>query len=131
MKLYETVIIFKPTIDLQEKRKEYEQVFKNTTDHIYLKDIGIKNLAYKVLGFAQGHYVLFCYNSNLDWVDTELYLKLRQDDDVLKFLSTNLDETPETLSEYTRINLNEQNNKEIDALDVLLGFKTYHKKEVI
>lgn len=126
MKLYETVIIFKPTIDLQEKRKEYEQVFKNITDHIYLKDIGVKNLDYKASGFAQGHYVLFCYNSNLHWVDTELYLKLRQDDDVLRFLSTNLDETPETLSEYTRINLNEQNNKEIDALDVLLGLAEYN-----
>lgn len=131
MKLYETVIIFKPTVDLQMKRKEYEQVFRDTTDHVYLKDIGVKNLAYKASGFAQGHYVLFCYNSNLHWVDTILDLKLRQDNDVLKFLSTNLDENPETLREYTRINLSEQNNKKIDALDVLLGLKSYYKEEVI
>lgn len=131
MKLYETVIIFKPTIDLQVKRKEYEQVFRDTTDHIYLKDIGVKNLAYKANEFAQGHYVLFCYNSNSHWVDTVLDLKLRQDDDVLKFLSTNLDENPETLSEYTKIDLSEQDNKKIDALDVLLGLKSYYKEEVI
>lgn len=131
MKLYETVIIFKPTVDLQVKRKEYEQVFRDTTDHIYLKDIGVKNLAYKANGFAQGHYVLFCYNSNLHWVNTILDLKLRQDNDVLKFLSTNLDENSETLSEYTRISLSEQDNKRIDALDVLLGLKSYYEKEVM
>ena len=126
MKLHETVIIFKPTIDLQEKRKEYEQVFKKITDHIYLKDIGIKSLAYDTNGFHQGRYVLFCYNADEEWVITDLYLKLRQDNDVLRFLSTNLDEHPETLSEYTRINLNEQNNKEIDAQDVLLGLAEYN-----
>lgn len=131
MKLYETVIIFKPTVDLQVKRKEYEQVFKETTNHIYLKDIGVKNLAYTARGFRQGHYVLFCYNSNDHWISTDLDLKLRQDEDVIKFLTANLEEEEKTLAEYTRISLSEQDNKRIDALDVLLGLKSYYKEEVI
>lgn len=80
---------------------------------------------------ANGYYMVFYYNSNVKWINHELDLKLRQDDDVVKFLSMNLEENTEDLAKCERISLCEQDNRNIDALDVLLGLTSYYKKEVI
>lgn len=53
MKLYETIIIFQPKINPEEKLKEYKLFYRQTTDHIYLDNIGIKKLAYKSRGFSK------------------------------------------------------------------------------
>lgn len=138
MRLFETTIIFTPDINLQEKLREYEQIFKATTDHIYLNPAGIKKLSYKVREYTTGHYVQFYYNSTTHWVNTNLDLVLRKDDDVLKFLNLEIDEAPSELTRYNKISLNAKGNKHIDALDVLLGLTSYYednkednKKEVI
>lgn len=127
MDMFETVMIFKPEINLQKKLREYEQVFKNTTDRLYFHPLGIKKLAYDVKKYKEGHYVVFYYRSNSHWVNTELDLKLRQDDDVLKFMSMQAGEVSEEFDRYTMVELTEQ-NKRIDAMDVLLGLASYNKE---
>ena len=137
--MFETTIIFKPDINLQEKLREYEQIFKATTDHIYLNPAGIKKLSYKVREYTTGHYVQFYYNSTTHWVSTNLDLVLRKDDDVLKFLNLEMAKAPSELTSYNKISLSARCNKHIDALDVLLGLTSYYednnkednKKEVI
>lgn len=131
MDTFETVIIFRPEVNLQEKLKEYEQLFKTTTDHIYVNPMGIRKLAYGVRGCNKGHYVSIYYNSTPQWINTDLDLKIRKDDDALKFMTIKMTEKPEDLVSYTRISLTEQDNKHIDAMDVLLGLTSYYKKEVI
>lgn len=128
MDMFETIMIFKPEINLQKKLREYEQVFRNTADRLYFHPLGIKKLAYDVKKYKEGHYVVFYYKSNAHWVDTELDLKLRQDNDVLKFISIPAEEAPKEFNSYTMVELTEQ-NKRIDAMDVLLGLASY-KKEV-
>lgn len=56
---------------------------------IKTEQIGKKKLAYKARGCEYGWYVYFIYKCTEDLVNTKLDLLLRQDDDVIKFLSTN------------------------------------------
>lgn len=129
MKLFEAILIFKPGVDFSEKKQEYEQLFKHTTDYIYLKDIGVKNLAYPQKNYARGRYVICYFNSTIDWVDRDFDLYCRRDDDVLKFMTTDIQELREDFNELERIDLVNP-NKRIDAIDVILGLAEY-KKEVI
>lgn len=129
MKLFEAILIFKPGVDFNKKKQEYEQLFKHTTDYIYLKDIGVKNLAYPQKNYARGHYVTFYFNSTIDWVDRDFDLYCRRDDDVLKFMTTDIQELREDFNELERIDLVNPNRR-IDAIDVILGLAEY-KKEVI
>lgn len=129
MKFFETILILKPEVDLDKKLKELEQLFKTTTDHVYLKDMGEKHLAYPQRGYNDGHYLLIYYNSVSDWIRHELELHCRTDDDILKFLTTNVeDATDIDFDELKRIDLVSP-NKRIDALDVILGFADYKRKE--
>lgn len=129
MKLFEAILILKPGVDFNKKKQEYEQLFKHTTDYIYLKDIGVKNLAYPQKNYARGHYVIVYFNSTIDWVDRDFDLYCRRDDDVLKFMTTDIQELREDFNELERIDLANP-NKRIDAMDVILGLAEY-KKEVI
>lgn len=129
MKLFEAILIFKPGVDFSKKKQEYEQLFKHTTDYIYLKDIGVKNLVYSQKNYARGRYVICYFNSTIDWVDRDFDLYCRRDDDVLKFMTTDIQELREDFNELERIDLVNP-NKRIDAIDVILGLAEY-KKEVI
>lgn len=129
MKLFEAILILKPGVDFNKKKQEYEQLFKHTTDYIYLKDIGVKNLAYPQKNYARGHYVIVYFNSTIDWVDRDFDLYCRRDDDVLKFMTTDIQELREDFNELERIDLVNPNRR-IDAMDVILGLAEY-KKEVI
>ena len=130
MKLFEAVLILTPGVDFNKKMKEYEQVFKHTTDHMYLKDLGVKNLAYPQKNYARGHYVIFYFNSTTDWVTHDFDLYCRRDNDVLKFMTTDMQEPGEDFNELERIDLVNPNRR-IDAMDVILGLAEYKKKEVI
>lgn len=129
MKLFEAILIFKPGVDFNKKKQEYEQLFKHTTDYIYLKDLGVQNLAYPQKNYARGHYAIFYFNSTTDWVNHDFDLYCRRDDDVLKFMTTDIQELREDFNELERIDLVNP-NKRIDAIDVILGLAEY-KKEVI
>lgn len=128
MKLFEAIIIFAPRVDFKKKLKEYEQVFKESMDYIYLKDMGIKHLAYPQKKYKTGHYALFYFNSTSDWVSNRLNEYCKKDDDVLKFLTTKMNKLIEDFDELERIDLIKQ-NKKIDAMDVILGLAEYEKKE--
>lgn len=131
MKLFETILILKPEVDFNKKLKELEQLFKTTTDHIYFKDMGEKHLAYPQRNYTEGHYVIFYYNSVSDWISHELDLHCRKDDDIIKFLTTDIRNPTNTdLDDLEKIDLVSP-NKRIDAIDVILGLAEYTKKEVI
>lgn len=52
--------------------------------------IGKKKLAYKQRGNTYGWYVAFKYESTEDLIHSSLDLRLRKDDDVIKFLTMDL-----------------------------------------
>ena len=54
--------------------------------------LGKKKLAYKARGCNYGWYTLFTYESTEDLINTKLDLMLRRDDDVIKFITTNIQE---------------------------------------
>ena len=125
---YETIIIFQPALS----KDEYTHIlfrYRNLLDKLgCLKikdnDIGRKKLAYKVQDYEQGYYIQFSYIATPDAV-ASLEQNLREDDDAIKFISIMKErnvEVPDTNPESEQ----QQDNKNIDAMDVLLGLAKYN-----
>lgn len=123
---YDTIIIFQPALSKDEythiKLHYLDLLNRLECSKIKHDIIGNKKLAYKVQDYEQGYYIQFSYIATPDAV-ASLEQNLREDDDAIKFISvlTESDvEAPDTNPE------SEQNNKNIDAMDVLLGLAKYN-----
>ena len=125
---YDTIIIFQPALS----KDEYTHIlfrYRNLLDKlgcIKIEDniIGRKKLAYKVQDYEQGYYIQFSYIATPDAV-ASLEQNLREDDDAIKFISIETEknvEVPDTNPESEQ----QQDNKNIDAMDVLLGLAKYN-----
>ena len=125
---YDTIIIFKPTL----ADTEYNTIalyYDDLLDRLgCLKTgyniIGEKKLAYKVQDYEQGYYIQFSYIATPDAV-ASLEQNLREDDDAIKFISIETEknvEVPDTNPESEQ----QQDNKNIDAMDVLLGLAKHN-----
>lgn len=141
MNHYETIIIFSPdgeNIPLAEikKFKKILQEFSHKYGKcIDVEDMGVKRLAYRIKDkFDYGRYAVY------KWVGTgenvvELERQLRIDDHVIKFLTVR-HEDDIILKDYDADDIDESEqetpsepeespNKNIDAMDVLLGLAKY------
>ena len=125
---YDTIIIFQPTLS----KDEYTHIlfrYRNLLDKLgclKIDDniIGRKKLSYKVQDYEQGYYIQFSYIATPDAV-ASLEQNLREDDDAIKFISIIKEknvEVPDTNPESEQL----QDNKNIDAMDVLLGLAKYN-----
>ena len=125
---YDTIIIFQPALS----KDEYTHIlfrYRNLLDKLgclKIEDnvIGRKKLAYKVQDYEQGYYIQFSYIATPDAV-ASLEQNLREDDDAIKFISIMKErnvEVPDTNPESEQ----QQDNKNIDAMDVLLGLAKYN-----
>ena len=126
---YDTIIIFQPALS----KDEYTHIlfrYRNLLNKLgclKIEDnvIGRKKLAYKVQDYEQGYYIQFSYIATPDAV-ASLEQNLREDDDAIKFISIMKEknvEVPDTNPESEQ----QQDNKNIDAMDVLLGLAKYNK----
>ena len=93
---FETILIFTDKLTEEEyinKSKEYKKWIEGLPSaKIKMDRLGKKQLAYKVRGCNYGWYTLFTYESTEDLINHKLDLMLRKDDNVIKFLTTNIQE---------------------------------------
>lgn len=88
---FETIIIFAQdftTDGYNLKVDEWKKILAGTpAAKIRTEKLGRKKLAREAKGNTYGWYVIFKYESTEDLVNSKIDLKLRQDDDVIKFMS--------------------------------------------
>lgn len=96
IQIFETILIFSEKLTEEEyinKSKEYKKWIEGLPSAKIKSDrLGKKKLAYKVRGCNYGWYTLFTYESTEDLINNKLDLILRRDDNVIKFITTNLKE---------------------------------------
>ena len=132
MNYYETIVIFKPNEDIAKPRiRKYLDLLQSYQHEkrIECEQLGIKNLAYEVKKHKQGYYAVFTWLGTMDNV-YDLERQFRIDDDVLKFMTVNLDPDSDSalnLKDLNPVLTKSEQNKRIDAIDVLLGFVNYVK----
>ena len=125
MKTFETVIIFNPKnyADSIKIFKDMCQEFTGTKYKIKMDDIGENSLAYPLKNgsFNTGYYIVFTWQGTHTNV-TELERHMRVNDDVLKFMTVEIDS-----DKYTDWELlpSSPSSEQPDALDVLLGLADY------
>lgn len=138
---YETIIILDPS-NYKDSVKVFRDMCQEFTKGYKIKedDLGVKKLAYplKEEKFTEGYYVMFIWMGTPENV-AELERCMRINDNVLKFITIKRDEAEDELEEVVPAagdtGKSEQSsynpNSQVDALDVMLGFAEYTKKEVI
>ena len=93
---FETILIFSEKLTEEEyfyQTNKYKNILTGLPSAKIKSDrLGKKQLAYKVRGCNYGWYTLFTYESTEDLINHKLDLILRRDDDVIKFITTNLKE---------------------------------------
>ena len=132
MEVFETIVIFKPNeVTVKEEMKKFTDIIQdwNKTKKVKLEPMGIRNLAYEVRDHKQGYYAIFTYKCHPAHIQ-ELERYLRIDEQVLKFLTVKTDSSLE-LEDYIPKEDRVNRNKNIDAVDVLLGITNYIKKEAV
>lgn len=89
---FETIIIFAQDFTMggyEKKIDEWKKILAGIpAAKIRTEKIGRKKLGHEAKGNTYGRYVAFKYECTEDLVNTKLDLRLRQDDDVIKFMST-------------------------------------------
>ena len=73
MKKYESIIILKPDLELEEKNKVVEKVTnimksftKMNETKLELYDLGKRNLAYQIRNYMQGEYIQHYFYASMD-----------------------------------------------------------------
>ena len=96
IQVFETILIFHEKLTEEEyfyQTNKYKNILTGLPGRKIKSDrLGKKKLAYKARGCNYGWYTLFTYESTEDLINTKLDLMLRKDDDVIKFITTNLKE---------------------------------------
>ena len=129
MKYFETIVIFKPDEDIAKpKIRKFLDLLQSYQKEkcVGCEQLGIKNLAYEIKEHKQGYYALFKWLGTID----DVYNSERQfriDDDVLKFITVKMEDSATNLKDLNPVLTKSEQNKNIDAWDVLFGFTNYIK----
>ena len=122
---FETILIFTDKLSEEEyinQTNEYKLRLKGLPATKLKTDrLGKKKLAYSVRGCDYGWYVLFTYESTEDLVLHKLDLMLRRDDNVIKFITTNLKEDYIPGDYINGVPEGEQKKKPVDVFDLIFG----------
>ena len=90
MNKYESVIIMKPTINEEERKKEldnYREFFEGLSNKpVTVEDLGMRKLAYEIQNNKQGIYAIFNFYGKAEDI-SELERKYRTDENVMKFIT--------------------------------------------
>ena len=143
----ETIVILQQDLTAEQYRAivdDYSEIIKEIfkpSKKIKIELLGKKKLSYEIKSNTNGWYVLFTYQlESQEFLVSKLHdleLKLRTDEQVLKFLSTkrtegdfiDLDDIEEDYNWKSATpakgESEQPDNKNIDAMDVLLGFAHY------
>lgn len=93
---FETILIFTDKLTEEEyvyQTNKYKNILTGLPGRKLKSDrLGKKKLAYEVRGCNYGWYTLFTYESTEDLINNKLDLILRRDDNVIKFITTNIQE---------------------------------------
>ena len=123
---FETILIFSEKLTEEEyinKSKEYKKWIEGLPSAKIKSDrLGKKKLAYKVRGCNYGWYTLFTYESTEDLINTKLDLMLRKDDDVIKFITTNMQEDyipGDYINGEPEDQVNKKEKKIVDVFDLI------------
>lgn len=125
---FETILIFSEKLTEEEyinKSKEYKKWIEGLPSAKIKSDrLGKKKLAYKARGCNYGWYTLFTYESTGDLINTKLDLMLRKDDDVIKFITTNIQEDY-IPGNYINGEPEDQVNRKkiVDVFDLIFGLE--------
>lgn len=137
----ETVMIIstksmKTTEEKEALIKEYTDLLQRFSSNrkIKLTDIGVKKLAYEVKKHTLGYYITVLWAASTSKEMREISEQLDRDDRILKHISIKTDyfiEELELLEPEVKPEAvpSEQCNKNINALDVLLGLAEYLPKQ--
>lgn len=85
MNKFESVIIVKPEVEKEkilEITEEVEKIVGNLTSY---ENLGIKKLAYEIKKYAEGCYLIFYFETELE-TTKELEKYYRLEEDILKFI---------------------------------------------
>lgn len=122
---FETILIFSDKLTEEEyiyQINEYKKWIAGLpAAKIKTDRLGKKKLAYSVRGCDYGWYVLFIYESTGDLINNKLDLMLRRDDNVIKFITTNLKEDYIPGDYINGVPEGEQKKKPVDIFDLIFG----------
>ena len=122
---FETILIFTDKLSEEEyinQTNEYKLRLKGLPATKLKTDrLGKKKLAYRARGCDYGWYTLFTYESIEDLVLHKLDLMLRRDDNVIKFITTNLKEDYIPGDYINGVSEGEQKKKPVDIFDLIFG----------
>ena len=122
---FETILIFSNKLTEEEyiyQINKYKNILSELPGAKIKSDrLGKKKLAYSVRGCDCGWYVLFTYESTEDLINNKLDLMLRRDDNVIKFMTTNLKEDYIPGDYINGVPESEQKKKPVDIFDLIFG----------
>ena len=122
---FETILIFSDKLTEEEyiyQINKYKKWIAGLPGAKIKSDrLGKKKLAYSVRGCDYGWYVLFTYESTEDLINNKLDLMLRRDDNVIKFITTNLKEDYTPGDYINGVPEGEQKKKPVDIFDLIFG----------
>lgn len=123
---FETILIFHEKLTEEEyinQTNKYKDILAGLpAAKIKTNRLGKKKLAYKARGCDYGWYTLFIYESTEDLINHKLDLILRKDDNVIKFITTNLKEDY-TPGDYINGRPEDQVNRKkiVDVFDLIFN----------
>ena len=137
MAIYETIVIAKPKLpNIKSIMKTYKSIIQKYSKNkiVKLDDLKEKQLAYVLKDkYKTGYYFILTWKGENNNVN-ELEIRLKTDDDVLKFITLKTDHGEDYLEDCSEDC--SEDDKPIycepqpDALDVLLGLATYNKPNI-
>lgn len=123
---FETILIFTDKLS-EEEYIDQTNIYKNILTglpaaKIKTDRLGKMKLAYKARGCDYGWYTLFIYESTEDLINHKLDLILRKDDNVIKFITTNIQEDY-TPGDYINGRPEDQVNRKkiVDVFDLIFN----------
>ena len=141
---YETIMILHDSLN-EKQCKSVAEDYVHIIRNIFMPEVkklkvdlmGKKTLSYKIKSCTEGWYILFTYNVEhddpLESPVSNLERVMRIDEKIIKFMTVRRTEDLVDISgnDIANIDQSEQpDNKNIDAMDVLLGLASYSKKGV-
>lgn len=121
---FETILIFTDKLTEEEyfyQTNKYKNILTGLpAAKIKTDRLGKKKLAHRARGCDYGWYTLFTYESTEDLIHHKLDLILRKDDDVIKFITTNIQEDY-TPGDYINGEPEDQVNRKkiVDVFDLI------------
>ena len=114
MQLYETIYIVKQDLDvatLKAVEEKYENLLKLKKSTIeYTENWGLRNLAYKIQNFKKGYYFMLVFNSDVEALK-ELERNFRIDENIIRFLTTKIDNIPAEPSFIMKAKIEKENSE--------------------